>query len=73
MRDMMILAPILLLFGVGLFIALGSGDRSEDKRRAGRMHALAGNFSSAALRVVGYLALLMMVQHVVGFPLFSAW
>ena len=71
MKENMILVPILALFSLGLFIALKSGVVSFSSRDGFR--AMLDNLSSLFLRVVGYLAGLVAIQRLVGFPLEIPW
>jgi hypothetical protein len=76
MKESLILAPIVLLFSVGVFIALrsGSGETAGTSTEAnGGVRLVAGNFSALLLRVVGYIAVLAAVQFFVGFPTIFMW
>jgi hypothetical protein len=72
MQQYMILVPVLVLFVLGLGIALRSGAVASDPGD-GMLSIMAGNFSSLVVRVFGYLAALMLVQHVIGFRRFPGW
>lgn len=78
MSDYMILAPIILLFTLGAFIALRSGagalivpTRGETEDVGLRL--VAGNFSAMMLRVCGWLVILAAAQSLVGFPKLMPW
>ena len=71
MKEYMILAPIFALFSLGLFIALRSGVVNFASREGRR--AVLDNFSGLIFRVMGYLAGLIAVQRLVGFPLEIPW
>lgn len=67
----LILAPILLLLAVGAFIALRSG---VGELESGRDYLkIAGNFSQMILRVVGYVAILLVVQYLIGLRPSLGW
>lgn len=76
MRDFLILIPVVVLFTLGVFIALrsGTGTISGQPNSDGTgVRLVAGNFSSLLMRFVGYLAVLIAVQHFIGFPSFFIW
>ena len=58
------IVPILLLLMVGGLIAIPSGVRHLASRRDVRQ--LAGNLSGIVLRVLGYVAVLLMVHQWIG-------
>ena len=63
--------PILVLFLSGAWIAARSG---VDQVRSGRdLWRIAGNFSGVLLRVAGYVAVLMVVQHFIGMRSTFGW
>jgi hypothetical protein len=58
------IVPILLLLVVGVAIAIASGVHHLASRRDVRL--LAGNLSRILLRVIGYLAALLMLHELLG-------
>ncbi len=68
MQQYFVLAPIIVLFALGGFIALRSGVMSLYAE--GGLRVVASNFSAIVVRVVCYLAGLFMVQQVIGSPSF---
>jgi hypothetical protein len=56
--------PILLLLMVGGMIALKSGVRQSGTSR--NLRQVAGNLSQIALRVLGYVAVLLALQYWIG-------
>ena len=64
-------APILALFMGGVWIAARSG---VDRITSGRdLLQIAGNVSGVLLRVAGYVAVLMVVQHFIGLRPTFGW
>ncbi len=70
LKDLLLVAPILGLFVVGLAITLKSGVVSLDRDRGKR---ILGNLSHLAVALAGCLAFLLMVQQIVGFRIDSRW
>ena len=67
----LIIVPILFLLAVGAIIALRSG---VDELETGRDYLqIAGNLSQMILRVVGYVALLLAVQYLIGLRPSLGW
>ena len=67
----LILVPIFLLLAVGAFIALRSG---VGELHTGRDYLqIAGNLSQMILRVVGYVAILLAVQYMIGLRPSLGW
>ncbi len=67
----LILGPILLLLVVGAIITLRSGVRALE---TGRDYLrMVGNLSQMILRVVGYVAVLLAVQHLIGLRPSLGW
>ncbi len=67
----LIIVPILFLLAVGAIIALRSG---VGEREAGRDYLqIAGNLSQMILRVVGYVAILLAVQYLIGLRPSLGW
>jgi hypothetical protein len=67
----LIIGPILLLLAVGAIIALRSGVRALE---TGRDYLqMVGNLSQMILRVVGYVAVLLAVQHLIGLRPSLGW
>jgi hypothetical protein len=58
------IVPILLLLLAGVVIAIPSGVQRLSPRQAARQ--LAGNLSGILLRVIGYLAALLLVHDWIG-------
>jgi hypothetical protein len=66
-----ILVPVLLLLAVGAIIALRSG---VAELQSGKDYLqLAGNLSQMILRVVGYVAILLAVQYLIGLRPSLGW
>jgi hypothetical protein len=67
----LILVPILFLLAVGTIIALRSG---VGELETGRDYMqIAGNLSQMILRVVGYVAILLAVQYLIGLRPSLGW
>jgi len=67
----LIIVPILFLLAVGAIIALRSG---VGELETGRDYLqIAGNLSQMILRVVGYVALLLAVQYLIGLRPSLGW
>jgi len=67
----LIIVPILFLLAVGAIIALRSG---VGELETGRDYLqIAGNLSHMILRVVGYVALLLAVQYLIGLRPSLGW
>ena len=67
----LIIVPILFLLAVGSIIALRSG---VGELETGRDYLqIAGNLSQMILRVVGYVALLLAVQYLIGLRPSLGW
>jgi hypothetical protein len=62
---------ILGLLLIGLFISSGSGVANLGSRQG--FGLFLRNFSLALIRLFAYVAGLLAVQHVVGFPLELSW
>jgi hypothetical protein len=67
----LICMPVVLLLAVGAGIALRSG--VDDVGSARDYRQIAGNLSQMILRVVGYVAILLVVQHVIGLRPSLGW
>jgi hypothetical protein len=70
-RESWEIVPILSLLLVGGLIALPSGVRRLTSRRDIRQFA--GNFSELLLRVLGYMAVLLVVHHWIGMRPALGW
>jgi hypothetical protein len=67
----LIIVPILFLLGVGAIIALRSG---VGELETGRDYLqIAGNLSQMILRVLGYVAILLAVQYLIGLRPSLGW
>jgi hypothetical protein len=67
----LIIGPILLLLAVGAIIALRSG---VGELQTGRDYLqIVGNLSQMILRVVGYVAILIAVQYLIGLRPSLGW
>ena len=67
----LIFVPILLLLAVGAIIALRSGVAELE---TGRDYLqIVGNLSQMILRVVGYVAILLAVQYLIGLRPSLGW
>ena len=67
----LIFVPILFLLAVGGIIALRSG---VGELETGRDYMqIAGNFSQMILRVVGYVAILLAIQYLIGLRPSLGW
>ncbi len=67
----LIIVPILFLLAVGAFIALRSG---VGELQTGRDYLqIVGNLSQMILRVVGYVAILLAVQYLIGLRPSLGW
>jgi hypothetical protein len=67
----LIIVSILFLLAVGAIIALRSG---VDELETGRDYLqIAGNLSQMILRVVGYVAILLAVQYLIGLRPSLGW
>ena len=67
----LIIVPILFLLAVGATIALRSG---VGELETGRDYLqIAGNLSQMILRVVGYVAILLAVQYLIGLRPSLGW
>ena len=67
----LIIVPILFLLAVGAIIALRSG---VGELETGRDYMqIAGNLSQMILRVVGYVAILLAVQYLIGLRPSLGW
>ena len=67
----LIIVPILFLLAVGAIIALRSG---VGELETGRDYTqIAGNLSQMILRVVGYVAILLAVQYLIGLRPSLGW
>jgi len=67
----LIIVPILFLLAVGAIIALRSG---VGELQTGRDYLqIAGNLSQMILRVVGYVAILLAVQYLIGLRPSLGW
>jgi hypothetical protein len=67
----LIIVPILFLLAVGAIIALRSG---VGELETGRDYLkIAGNLSQMILRVVGYVAILLAVQYLIGLRPSLGW
>ena len=67
----LIIVPILFLLAVGATIALRSGVGELQTSRD--YLQIAGNFSQMILRVVGYVAILLAVQYLIGLRPSLGW
>ena len=67
----LIIVPILFLLAVGAIIALRSGVGELETGRDYRQ--IAGNLSQMILRVVGYVAILLAVQYLIGLRPSLGW
>jgi hypothetical protein len=65
------IVPILLLFLVGGSIAIQSGVHHLASREDVRL--VAGNVSLVLLRVLGYMAVLLMVHYLIGMRPVLGW
>jgi hypothetical protein len=66
-----IIVPILFLLAVGTFIALRSG---VGELQTGRDYLrMVGNFSQMIFRVIGYVAVLLAVQYLIGLRPSLGW
>jgi hypothetical protein len=65
------LGSIVTLILVGFLVALGSGGVDVSGRQGARRFV--GNLSSIVIRVLGYLAGLIVVQQIIGAPLRLGW
>ncbi len=63
--------PIGLLLVVGGLIAVWSGQQRA--LRGMRLREVAGNLSQVLLRVLGYVAVLLALQHWIGMRPFLGW
>jgi hypothetical protein len=69
--ESLILLPVLFLLAVGALIALRSG---VGELQSGRDYLqIAGNLSQMILRVVGYVAILLAVQYLIGMRPSLGW
>ncbi len=67
----LIIGPILILLAVGAIIALRSG---VGELQSGRDYLrIAGNLTQMILRVVGYVAILLAVQYLIGLRPSLGW
>jgi len=66
MSQYLVLAPILTLFALGLWITLRSGPVVE--KSGGGFRVFAGNFWAMLIRVLCYLAGLLMLEQLLGTP-----
>ncbi len=67
----LIIVPILFLLAVGALIALRSG---VGEPQTGRDYLkIAGNLSQMILRVLGYVAILLAVQYLIGLRPSLGW
>jgi len=67
----LIIVPILFLLAVGAIIALRSG---VGELQTGRDYLqIAGNLSQMILRVVGYVAILLAIQYLIGLRPSLGW
>ncbi|MGO8897276.1 MAG: hypothetical protein ACLQU5_02870 [Isosphaeraceae bacterium] len=67
----LIIVPILFLLAVGAIIALRSG---VGELETGRDYLqIAGNLSQMILRVLGYVAILLAVQYLIGLRPSLGW
>lgn len=74
MKDYMILIPIFGLFLVGLFITLKSGFASGSRSKVvDRTRIVSENFYAMFLRIIGYIAGLVVVEQVLGMPSLIGW
>ena len=70
-EDFLIIVPILFLLAVGAIIALRSG---VGELQTGRDYLqIACNLSQMILRVVGYVAILLAVQYLIGLRPSLGW
>lgn len=67
----LIIVPILFLLAVGTIIALRSGVGELETSRD--YLQIAGNLSQMILRVVGYVAILLAVQYLIGLRPSLGW
>ncbi|MGC1721299.1 MAG: hypothetical protein WA746_20120 [Isosphaeraceae bacterium] len=67
----LIIVPILFLLAVGAIIALRSGVGELETSRD--YLQIAGNLSQMILRVVGYVAILLAVQYLIGLRPSLGW
>ncbi len=67
----LIIVPILFLLAVGAIIALRSGVGELETSRD--YLQIAGNLSQMILRVVGYVAILVAVQYLIGLRPSLGW
>ena len=67
----LIIVPILFLLAVGAIIALRSGVGELQTSRD--YLQIAGNLSQMILRVVGYVAILLAVQYLIGLRPSLGW
>jgi len=71
LEGFLIIVPILFLLAVGALIALRSG---VGELQTGRDYLkIAGNLSQMILRVVGYVAILLAVQYLIGLRPSLGW
>jgi hypothetical protein len=71
MKDSWEMAPLLLLFLVGGLIALWSGVRRP--ATGNELRVVAGNLSRMILRVLGYVAVLLVLQYWIGLRPVFGW
>ena len=67
----LIIVPILFLLAVGAIIALRSG--VSELQKGQDYLQIAGNLSQMILRVVGYVAILLAVQYLIGLRPSLGW
>jgi hypothetical protein len=67
----LVIGPILGLLVIGFIVSLRSGDVSLSSPQGVRNFL--GNLSRVVIRVCGYLAGLVAVQQLVGFPIGLGW
>jgi hypothetical protein len=70
-EGLLICLPVVLLLAVGAAIALRSG--VDDVGTSRDYRQIAGNLSQMILRVAGYVAILLAVQHVIGLRPSMGW
>jgi hypothetical protein len=71
LQVILVIGPILGLLLVGSLVSLRSGDVGSSSHRGVRL--LLDNLSRVLIRVAGYVACLLAVQYIVGFPLGLVW
>ena len=71
MKEIFLVTTILSLLGLGLVIALRSG--GVELRTSRGLRVFAGNASLLVLRLLGYVAGLLVLHKAIGSPSFPGW